>query len=68
MPIGTLKSFSSIRGYGAIAPDDGGQNVHVRLATVMSAELESLKVGQKLSYEIETDPNGNEFATNLTEA
>lgn len=68
MPRGTLKSFSSLRGYGFISPDDGSKNIIVRIAAVMSAKLGSLKEGQKLSYEIEIDRDGNESAINLHEA
>lgn len=68
MPRGTLKSFSSLRGYGFISPDDGSKNITVRIAAVMSAKLGSLKEGQKLSYEIKIDRDGNESAINLHEA
>jgi cold shock protein len=55
---GTVKFFSSERGYGFIKPDDGGRDIFVHITAVEQAGLASLNEGQRVSYEIEPDKKG----------
>jgi CspA family cold shock protein len=55
MATGTVKWFNSVKGYGFIQPDDGGQDVFVHISAVERAGLGQLNEGQKVSYEIERD-------------
>jgi cold shock protein len=55
---GTVKFFSSERGYGFIKPDDGGRDIFVHITAVEQAGLTSLNEGQRVSYEIEPDKKG----------
>jgi CspA family cold shock protein len=55
MPIGTVKWFNGVKGYGFIQPDDGGPDVFVHVSAVESAGMAPLTEGQKLSYELERD-------------
>ena len=55
MATGTVKWFNSVKGYGFIQPDDGGQDVFVHISAVERAGLGQLNEGQKLSYEVERD-------------
>jgi CspA family cold shock protein len=55
MATGTVKWFNSVKGYGFIQPDDGGQDVFVHISAVERAGLGQLNEGQKVSYEIEHD-------------
>ena len=55
MSTGTVKWFSSQKGYGFIEPDDGGQDVFVHISAVERAGLRSLNEGQKVSYEMVQD-------------
>ncbi len=66
MPNGTVKWFNSTKGYGFIAPDNGGADVFVHISAVERAGLGSLNDGQKVSYEEERDPKkGKTSAVNL---
>jgi CspA family cold shock protein len=55
MATGTVKWFNSVKGYGFIQPDDGGQDVFVHISAVERAGLGQLNEGQKVSYEVERD-------------
>jgi CspA family cold shock protein len=55
MATGTVKWFNSVKGYGFIQPDDGGQDVFVHISAVERAGLGQLNEGQKISYEVERD-------------
>ncbi len=66
MPIGTVKWFDSTRGFGFIAPDNGGADVFVHISAVERAGLSGLKDGQKVSFDEERDPKkGRTSAVNL---
>ena len=65
MPIGTVKFFNSDKGYGFIAPDNGGKDSFVHISAVERAGLGTLSQNQRLSYEVEIDRRGKESAINL---
>lgn len=65
MPIGTVKFFNTDKGYGFIAPDDGGNDSFVHISAVERAGLGTLNKDQRLSYEVETDRRGKLSAVNL---
>ncbi len=65
MPIGTVKFFNVDKGYGFIAPEDGGQDSFVHISAVQQAGMSTLQKDQRLSYEVETDRRGKESAVNL---
>ena len=56
MSQGTVKWFNSEKGYGFIAGDEGGEDVCVHYSAIRADGYRSLKEGQKVSYETETDP------------
>lgn len=64
MAIGTVKWFNPTKGYGFIAPEDGGKDVFVHISAVEKAGFTSLAEGAKVSYEIVTD-RGKQSAGNL---
>jgi CspA family cold shock protein len=68
MPVGTVKFFNSDKGYGFIAPDDGGNDSFVHISAVERAGLGTLNKDQRLRYEIETDRRGKASAVNLEQA
>jgi len=65
MATGTVKWFNADKGYGFIAPDNGGDDVFVHITAVQRAGLDSLNDNQKVSFEVETGRNGREAATDL---
>ena len=66
MTIGTVKWFNATKGFGFIAPDDGGNDVFVHISAVERAGMGSLNEGQKLSFEAKIDSKrGKSSAENL---
>lgn len=66
MATGAVKWFNGQKGYGFIAPDDGGADVFVHISAVERSGMRGLVEGQKLSYELKTDPRkGKAAAENL---
>ena len=69
MAAGTVKWFNAQKGYGFIAPEDGGKDVFVHVSAVDRAGLSGLRDGQKITFEVETDRrSGKPSATNLRSA
>jgi len=67
MTIGTVKFFNAAKGFGFIAPDDGGKDVFVHVSAVEAAGLRTLNEGQKVNFEIQPDKRGAK-AANLSVA
>ncbi|MFT4782277.1 MAG: CspA family cold shock protein [Paracoccaceae bacterium] len=65
MANGTVKWFNSTKGFGFIAPDNGGSDVFVHISSVERAGLSDLKDNQKVSYELETGRDGKQSAGSL---
>lgn len=68
MPIGTVKFFNADKGYGFIAPEDGGNDSFVHISAVERSGMGTLTKDQRVSYEIETDRRGKMSAVNLQAA
>jgi CspA family cold shock protein len=65
MQIGTVKWFNPTKGFGFIQPDTGGKDIFVHISAVQRAGMQTLKEGQKVSYEIQTQKDGRQSAENL---
>jgi len=65
MANGTVKWFNPTKGFGFIAPDNGGSDVFVHISAVEQAGLSGLEDNQKVTYELEAGRNGKESATAL---
>ena len=65
MPTGTVKWFNTTKGYGFIAPDEGGKDVFVHISAVQRAGLESLQDNQKIGYELREGRDGRASADDL---
>ena len=64
---GTVKFFDTIKGFGFITPNDGSKDVFVHISAVERSDLDRLSEGQKVSFEIQSDPRGPK-AINLQSA
>ncbi|MEZ5778126.1 MAG: cold-shock protein [Paracoccaceae bacterium] len=65
MATGTVKWFNTTKGFGFIAPDDGGKDVFVHISAVERAGLKTLSDNQKVSYEMQSGRDGRESAGDL---
>ena len=65
MSAGTVKWFSSVKGFGFIQPEDGTADVFVHISAVERAGLDNLREGQALNYELEQGRSGKLAAVNL---
>ena len=64
MANGTVKWFNATKGYGFIAPEDGGKDVFVHISALEQAGIAGLNDGQKVSYEIANN-RGKDAAANV---
>ena len=65
MPSGTVKWFNTTKGYGFIAPDDGGNDVFVHISAVESSGLTGLADNQKVRFELQEGRDGRQMASGL---
>ncbi|MDR9427224.1 MAG: cold-shock protein [Salibaculum sp.] len=62
MPRGTVKWFNTAKGYGFIAPEDGGKDVFVHISKVEEAGLTGLADEQAVEFELVEGPDGRQMA------
>jgi cold shock protein len=55
---GIVKFFNRDKGFGFIAPDDGGRDIFVHVSTVQRAGIPWLEDGMRLSFDIQDDSRG----------
>ena len=65
MPSGTVKWFNTTKGYGFIAPEEGGKDVFVHISAVERSGLTGLADDQKVSYELREGRDGRTMASDL---
>jgi CspA family cold shock protein len=65
MTIGKVKFFNAQKGYGFIAPEDGGKDAFVHISALEKAGLSTLNQDQRVSYDLETDQRGKTSAVNI---
>ena len=67
MATGTVKWFNESKGFGFIAPSDGGKDVFVHFSAIQGSGFRTLAEGQAVEFEVEDGPKGPQ-ASNVTAA
>ncbi len=65
MANGTVKWFNTQKGFGFIAPEEGGKDVFVHISAVERSGLTGLADDQKVTYDVQAGRDGRESAENL---
>jgi CspA family cold shock protein len=68
MTTGTVKFYNGSKGYGFIAPDDGSKDVFVHATALQRAGLTDLREGQKVTFDVQTDPRSGKLAVSRISA
>ena len=58
MAQGTVKWFNSEKGFGFIAPDDGGKDLFVHHTSIQTRGFRTLDEGQQVEFEVEQGDKG----------
>ncbi|MBT8163334.1 MULTISPECIES: cold-shock protein [Arthrobacter] len=58
MATGTVKWFNAEKGFGFIAPDNGGPDVFAHYSAIASRGYRSLEENQKVQFDITQGPKG----------
>jgi len=66
MPNGTVKWFNTTKGYGFIAPDDGGADIFVHISAVEQSGLTGLADDQKVTFDLIDGRDGRQMAGNIS--
>ena len=67
MSQGTVKWFNTEKGFGFIAPDDGGKDAFVHISAVERAGIGELREGDKISFELVADQRSGKFSADRLE-
>ena len=65
MPTGKVKWFNKTKGFGFIAPDEGGKDVFVHISALERSGIDNLADDQKVSFEMSSGRDGREPADNI---
>jgi cold shock protein len=68
MTPGTVKFYNDQKGFGFIAPDDGGKDVFVHATALERAGLRGLREGQKVRFDTQEDRRTGKIAVGTIEA
>lgn len=65
---GTVKFFNTDKGFGFIAPDNGGNDAFVHISAVERSGMATLNQNQRVTYDLEEDRRGKMAAVNIQHA
>lgn len=65
---GTVRFYNSVKGFGFIAPEGGGNDVFVHVSAIESAGLQTLTTGQRVRYKVVADREGRQAASDIEQA
>jgi CspA family cold shock protein len=68
MPSGIVKWFNTTKGYGFIAPDDGGSDIFVHISAVEQSGMTGLADDQKVTFELVEGRDGRKMAGTISKA
>ena len=70
MATGTLKMWNADRGFGFIKDESGGPDIFLHFSALQSAGVDpfSVKLGERLTFDIESTPDGRTRASNVRRA
>ena len=68
MTSGTVKFFNDQKGFGFIAPDNGGTDVFVHISAVERSGMQGLSEGQKVSFTTAKDQRSGKMAVDSIQA
>jgi CspA family cold shock protein len=64
---GTVKFYNEQKGFGFIQPEDGSKDVFVHATALERAGISSLREGQKVSFDTQTDSRSGKIAVGRLE-
>jgi len=65
MPNGTVKWFNTTKGFGFIAPADGGSDIFVHISQVEQSGLTGLADDEKVTFDLIEGRDGRKMAGNI---
>jgi CspA family cold shock protein len=68
MDTGKVKFYNEQKGFGFIAPDNGGKDVFVHATALERAGMSSLTEGQKVSFDTQEDRRTGKIAVGNIQA
>ncbi len=68
MKFGTVKFYNDQKGFGFIAPEEGGTDVFVHATALERAGMNGLREGQRVSFDTEVDRRSGKTAVSTIQA